>query len=225
MASLNMILDQNEMVENPTPRVPISLVLDVSGSMSGAPIDELNSGVQTFFKALMDDEVARYSAEVSVISFGSEVSQDVEFGPLEKCDIPELKAIGKTRMGGAVSLALESLEKRKELYRTLGVDYYQPWMVIMTDGNPTDSYELAALKTSSLVEKGKLTVFPIAIGDNACIDILKEFSPVRAPMRLKDLNFQEFFRWLSSSVSRVSQSIPGERVELDLKGLEGWASL
>jgi uncharacterized protein YegL len=225
MASLNMILDQNEMVENPTPRVPVSLVLDVSGSMLGAPIDELNRGVEIFFKSLRDDDVARYSAEVSVISFSNEVTQEVDFGPLEKCDIPELKAIGKTRMGGAVSLALESLEKRKELYRTLGVDYYQPWMVIMTDGKPNDDWQLAAAKTSALVDKGKLTVFPIAIGDNACTDILKEFSPARNPLRLKDLNFQEFFRWLSSSVSKVSQSIPGEKVELDLKGLEGWASL
>lgn len=225
MASLDMILDNNEMVENPTPRVPVSLVLDVSGSMIGAPIDELNRGVEQFFRSLMDDDVARYAAEVNVISFGSDVSQDVEFGPLEKCAVPKLQAIGKTCMGKAVSLALETMERRKDIYKNLGVDYYQPWMVLMTDGKPTDDWEMAALKTSSLVEKGKLTVFPIAIGDNACTDTLANFSPTRSPLKLKELNFSQFFRWLSSSVSRVSQSIPGEKVELDVKGIEGWGRL
>ena len=41
----NMLLRMEDLVNNPTPRVPVCLCLDVSGSMSGSAIDELNQGV------------------------------------------------------------------------------------------------------------------------------------------------------------------------------------
>jgi uncharacterized protein YegL len=225
MGSLNMVLDHNDMVENPTPRLPISLVLDVSGSMEGAPLEELNEGMMAFFRSLQEDEVARYAAEVSVVTFGAEVSQVLPFGPLDKVTPPPLTAQGKTPLGEAVSLALANLERRKEFYQALGVDYYQPWMVLMTDGRPTDDVVQAARGTCTLVEKGKLTLFPVAVGEKASLESLSLFSPARTPLRLRDLRFREFFRWLSASVARVSQSIPGEKVELDLVGIRGWANL
>lgn len=225
MASLDMVLDRNEMVDNPTPRVPVALVLDVSGSMMGPPIDELTEGVRAFFQSLEEDEVARYAAEVSLITFGTDVKRVRNFATIDKCDVALPPAKGKTSLGSAVSMALSDLEERKDLYRTLGVDYYQPWLVIMTDGKPTDEVEEAVSGVQALVGKNRLTVFPIAIGEKADMKVLARFSPKRVPLRLKELRFREFFRWLSSSVSRVSQSIPGENVELDLSGIKGWANL
>ena len=71
----------------------------------------------------------------------------------------------------------------------------------------------------------KLTIFPIGIGNSADMNVLKRFSPKRDPLKLKGLNFKEFFEWLSKSVSRVSQSTPGETVQLDLGGIKGWGEL
>ena len=39
-------------------------------------------------------------------------------------------------MEEAVMQALKLLETRKKEYVDAGVDYYQPWMVIMSDGQP-----------------------------------------------------------------------------------------
>ena len=57
------------------------------------------------------------------------------------------------------------------------------------------------------------------------MSVLARFSPKRSPMKLQGLKFKEFFEWLSQSVSVVSQSIPGEKIELDIEGLKGWADL
>ena len=54
---------------------------------------------------------------------------------------------------------------------------------------------------------------------------LAMFSKKRPPLRLQGLNFKQFFEWLSKSVVRVSQSRPGEKVNLDLEGIKGWAEL
>jgi uncharacterized protein YegL len=219
------IVRQQELVENPTARVPVCLVLDVSGSMAGKPIQELQDGVKLFFDAIRQDEVAQYAAEISIVTFGGVARKVLDFLAISRQEIPQLSADGATPMGEAVGLALDLLEARKTEYRNAGVDYFQPWMVLMTDGQSTDSTEAAAGRIQALLEAKKLAVFAIAIGDDANIAELSRLSPKRPPMKLKGLNFREFFLWLSQSVSRVSQSTPGESVTLDLDGVKAWGQV
>ncbi len=219
------LLRQEDLVENPTARVPICLVLDVSGSMAGAPIRELNDGVRLFFDAIRADDVAQYAAEICIVTFGASVSKALDFMSVEHQSIPALSADGATPMGAGVIMGLDLLEARKEDYKRAGVDYYQPWMVVMTDGEPTDEISAAASRINSLVSSKKLTVFPIGIGEAANMTKLATLSPSRPPLRLQGLNFREFFTWLSRSVSRVSQSMPGESVELDVAGIQAWGKV
>src|SRR5574338_99382 len=216
------IIRQQELVENPTPRVPICLVLDVSGSMSGEPIQELQEGVRMFFDAIREDDVAQYAAEIAIVTLGGVARQALDFFAINRQAVPTMYADGSTPMGEAMDLALDLLEARKTEYRNAGVDYYQPWMVLMTDGAPTDSIDSAARRISELVKTKKLTVFTIAIGDTANTSELARLSPNRPALKLKGLNFREFFLWLSRSVSRVSQSTPGEAVTLDTDGIKAW---
>ena len=131
-------------------------------------------------------------------------------------------------MGEAVNLALDLLERRKEEYKEKGVDYYQPWLVLMTDGEPNgEKIELsrAINRTVDLVNEKKLTVFPIGIGTEADMNVLSQFSPNIQPLKLQGLKFREFFAWLSKSVSNTSQSFGGNSVKLDVDGIKGWSEL
>ena len=102
--------------------------------MMGDPIRELNEGVKTFYQAINDDEIARFSAEICIVTFGP-VSLEADFATLDtRPQPPILSASGNTPMGEAVELAINSLERRKTAYKASGVDYYQPWLVLMTDG-------------------------------------------------------------------------------------------
>jgi uncharacterized protein YegL len=238
----HLILRRQDLIENPSPRVPVCLVLDCSPSMSGdpdwgsvvrqtnpRPIDELNEGVQTFFQSLMSDEVARYSAEVSIVAFSSMAECVLDFDSISRVDVPTLELEvehGGTSIGKAVDLALTLLDKRKEEYQDAGVDYFQPWLVLMTDGQPTDdTHHAVARRVSQMVNSKKLTVFPIGIGRGADMGVLAQFSPGRTPLRLQGLKFSEFFEWLSQSISVVSQSMPGEKINLNVEDIKGWAEL
>lgn len=251
----NMLLRVQDLVENPTPRVPICLCLDTSGSMGAVEgdciptgetifedgkewnlvtggtsrIDELKKGVGLFYDAIRGDEMAVYSAEICIVSFDSQARCIVDFANIERQeDIPELVAKGDTAMGEGVNLALDLLERRKQEYKDKGVDYYQPWLVLMTDGAPNGSsneYATAVKRTVELVNSKKLTVFPIAIGDETDLTALNNFSPKRPALKLQGLKFGEFFSWLSKSVSKTSQSTPGETIKLDIEGIKGWAEL
>lgn len=223
------LMNLEDLENNPSTRVPVCLVLDTSGSMSGDPINELSEGVRLFYNAVRSDETALYSAEISVVTFGGTVSRKVDFNTLEQqSETPEFYANGGTPMGEAMNMALDMLEQRKSEYKDSGVDYYQPWIVLMTDGRPNgDSSELsrAIQRTCDMVNERKLTVFPIGISEEADMDVLARFSPKRPPLKLQGLNFREFFAWLSKSVSKVSQSTPGDKIQLDVDGIKGWAEL
>ena len=141
----NLLLRLEDLVNNPTARVPVCLCLDTSGSMDGQPIEELNEGVHLFYEAIKEDETALYSAEISIVTFGGNAECIKDFSSLEiQPEAPKLSAYGMTPMGEAVNMALDLLEKRKEEYKDKGVDYYQPWLVLMTDGEPNgDAEELS----------------------------------------------------------------------------------
>ena len=222
----DLVLYTEDLIENPTPRVPVVLCLDTSGSMDGDPIRELAQGVALFYASVFDDEIARYSAEIGIVTFGNfGVQRAADFGPVEQRPSLTLGAGGVTPMGEAVCEALEMLEERKRQYQEAGVDYYQPWLVLMTDGAPTDNISEAVHRVGDLVRRKKLSVFPIGIGASADMGTLQQFSPGRTPLRLRGLEFRKFFEWLSASVQRVSASTPGEDVPLDVDGIKGWGSI
>ena len=225
MTKADLALSHEDLVENPTPRIPVCLCLDTSSSMGGAPIAELNAGVTSFVDALRDDEIARYAAEIAVVTFGGGPRAALEFAALDRQAFAPVYAAGDTPMGAGVALAMDLLERRKREYAAAGIDYYQPWLVLMTDGQPTDSIDTSAHRVVDAVSGRKLSVFPIGIGANASMDVLARFSPARPPLRLDGLKFRDFFAWLSRSVARVSQSIPGQSVPLDTKGIGGWAQV
>jgi uncharacterized protein YegL len=219
----------DDLVENPTPRVPVSLCIDTSSSMAGDKIRELIRGVNAFYDAVEEDDDAHDAAEISIVEFNSSTNLIQDFASVDRLQrIGTLSPTGLTAMGEGVNLALDTLEDRKAMYSGSGVLYYQPWLVLMTDGQPNgDSHELerAVQRVATMVTAKKLTVFPIGIGADADMAALARFSPNRRPLRLKNLNFKEFFEWLSRSVSRVSRSTPGDAVKLDPTGLDGWAEL
>lgn len=226
----NLLVRLEDLENNPTARVPVCLCLDTSGSMAGDAIDELNEGVRLFYEAIREDETALYSAEISIVTFGGNTAECIEdFASLERHPKPPvLYANGMTPMGEAVNLGLDLLEQRKRDYKNKGVDYYQPWLVLMTDGEPNGDYDelLRAIgRTVDMVEQKKLSVFPIGIGHDADMATLAKFSPNRLPLKLQGLKFREFFAWLSRSVSKTSQSTPGESIKLDMEGIKGWGEL
>lgn len=227
MINNDMRIRTEDLLHNPTNRVPIVLCLDVSGSMAGAPINELNNGVKLFFDVLHADTIATASAEIAIVSFNDQPNLVLDFQGLARINQPPmLTPSGSTDLGGGIDLALSLLDARKREYQNTGVDYFQPWLILMTDGAPTTTtHQQMSTRVCQLEGEGRLVVFPIGIGIGADMVVLGLFSRKRQPLRLQGLNFKQFFEWLSKSVVRVSQSRPGEKIQLDMEGIKGWAEI
>ncbi|GHU17336.1 hypothetical protein FACS189475_01000 [Betaproteobacteria bacterium] len=121
----------DEFADNPDNRCACVLLLDTSSTMSEMPgmsrkpIDELNKGLEIFYETLNKDALSRKRVEVAIVSFGPvEVVQD--FVTARDFEPPRLVAEGRTPMGEAVLKAIDMVSKRKETYRTNGIEYYRP---------------------------------------------------------------------------------------------------
>jgi len=212
-----------EFADNAEPRVACLLLLDTSGSMSGEPIAELNEGIARLKEALMADAMAMKRVEVGIVTFGP-VQTVAEFHTADQFHPPALSAGGNTPMGQAIEHGLTMLESRKAEYKRNGILYYRPWVFLVTDGAPTDSWSRAADRVHAGEESKAFAFYAVGVR-NANMKTLEQIA-VREPLRLDGIRFADMFLWLSNSMSRVSSSRVGDTVPLDNPaGPKGWAKI
>jgi uncharacterized protein YegL len=213
-------LDDSVFLENPEPRCPCVLLLDRSASMRGEPIRQLNAGLVTFRDELASDHLAAKRVEICCISFGP-IAVDHDFAGAEAFSPPQLSASGDTPIGAAINQALDLIDERKHRYRSNGIAYYRPWVFLITDGGPTDSWKDAAARVRAAEQSNGLAFFAVGV-HGARMDILAQLGS-RQPVNLDGLRFRDMFVWLSQSLKAVSRSQPGTQVIIPPPS--GWASV
>lgn len=205
---------------NPEPRCACVLLLDVSGSMQGEPIDLLNAALPEFKADVFADTLARKRIEVALITFGRTVELVTDFAPPENFDPPALVADGLTPMGEAINRAIDLVEERKRYYKRQPLSYFRPWIVLISDGEPTDGdlWKSAASRVHRGEVDKSFLFFAIGVEDSD-MDVLNAISS-KPSKKLRGLRFRELFLWLSASLNSVSQSSPGDKIALP--STTGW---
>ncbi len=195
-------------------RLPICFALDTSGSMMGIPIKQLNMGLQNFVSSIKSNDDTRNSTDIAIITFGSKVDIVMPFGKISKeKGLPEIKASTTlTPIGEGILTALELLNARKEGYKEMGIKYFQPWLVVITDGAPQgpnamQNMELAIKACNELESDDKLVIFNIGVGNGVDFDLLKRLSLKRdEPISINSTDFGKLFEFLGSSSSSIVSS-------------------
>ena len=195
-------------------RLPICFALDTSGSMMGIPIKQLNMGLQNFVASIKSNDDTRNSTDIAIITFGSKVDIVMPFGKISKeKGLPEIKASTTlTPIGEGILTALELLNARKEGYKEMGIKYFQPWLVVITDGAPQgpnamQNMELAIKACNELESDDKLVIFNIGVGNGVDFELLKRLSLKRdEPISINSTDFGKLFEFLGSSSSSIVSS-------------------
>ena len=216
---------QIPIIEDPEKaRCPCLLLLDVSFSMEGAPINQLNQGIKQFAVELSNDQLASKRVKVGIVTFGSHVRVHTDFVVARDFRPEQLDANGLTPLCQAVQTGIGLLDQRKAAYNKSGAAYYRPWIFLITDGAPTDADPQRWRKTVKMLKEGeqnkKFSFFALGV-EGADQELLQQLSE-RQVLRLKGLKFAQFFQWLSSSLADVSRSSPGD--EVPLRNPWGWAT-
>src|SRR6266581_5158404 len=202
--------------DNPEPRCASILLLDVSGSMQGNPLSELQAGLAVYRDELAADALARKRVEIAVVTFGGSVDVVHNFSTADNFMPPTLVSKGDTPMAQAVLTGLNLLDERKKEYRQNGIQYYRPWVFLITDGAPTDANTPQWAEAVEKVRRGEeakaFSFFGVGVG-NADMQKLGELSK-REPLKLKGLRFRDLFQWLSNSQQAETHDARWRRSDL-----------
>jgi len=186
-------------------RLPVYLLLDTSGSMSGEPIEAVKNGVQMMIHSLRQNPQAIETAFVSIITFDSAATQAVPLTDLASFRMVDLKASGVTAMGAALELLADKLQN--EVARTTPEQKgdWKPLVFIMTDGVPTDDWQRGYNK---LKAANKGLIVGCAAGLDADDAVLKQIAT--SVVRLDNADSEsisKFFQWVTASVSTTSTKV------------------
>jgi uncharacterized protein YegL len=209
--------------DNTNQRTPCVLVIDGSGSMDGAPIQQLNQGLITLEQQLKANSLTSLRVQLLVIRVGGYEEAEIIIDWCDAIDFsaPVISANGSTPLGRGMELAMSKIAEQKRAYDDNGISSTRPWIILISDGVPTDyGWEEVAARCRDAETRKKMVVYPIGT-DSADFEALNEFS-VNKSKKLNGLDFNELFVWLSRSMTTVSSSSPGQTVQLPATD---WASV
>ena len=215
----NAFVDSVEFANNPEPRCSVVLMVDVSGSMNGAPIKALNDGLAAFAREIKQDTVAMMRADVALIEFDHKARVAAEFANGSDLEFPHLTVKGGTRYARAINLALELTERRKDEYRQNGISYYRSLFYFLTDGYPEhdDPAELEAARARlrEAEQERRIACFVFGLGDHADMKQLDRIAPKGQAQKLDGARqLIGSLEWLANSTAAVSNSGVGDGLRL-----------
>ena len=186
-------------------RLPVYLVLDVSGSMMGEPIEAVRNGMQILASTLRTDPYALETAYLSVITFDGEARQVVPLTELVAFQPPQIDAGSTTSLGAALKLTRECIEREVQKTTADAKGDWKPLVFLMTDGQPTDDWQ-KGLADFKQARTGM--VIACAAGQGADTNVLKQITENVVSLDTADSStIGAFFKWVSASISTSSKKV------------------
>ncbi len=186
-------------------RLPVYLLLDTSGSMSGEPIEAVKNGVQIMISSLRQNPQAIETAFLSVITFDSTAQQIIPLTDLASFQMVDIRATGVTALGEALRLVSNKIDSEVAKTTTEQKGDWKPLVFIMTDGIPTDDWQ------SGLAEfKKRKIAFTVACaaGSGADSNILKQITENVVSIDTADsATIGKFFQWVTASIGVSSTKV------------------
>ena len=170
-------------------RLPVYLLLDVSGSMRGEPIEAVNQGIAILADTLRTDPYALETVFISLIVFNAHI----------------LEAKLGTYLGKAIKYLSAKVEAEVIKSTEENKGDWKPLAFIMSDGKSGDKVE----KALGAFNKGLFAnILICATGSTPNLEALRLISENVIQMKEMDSeNIKSFFKWVSASVSTTSAKI------------------
>lgn len=168
-----MAFNAEEFVTETPKSVPVLLLLDVSGSMSGERINNLNDAVEMMIEEFRKAQTMETFIKLGIITFGGEDAKvHTLLSEVDNIEFGNLRASGMTPLGGALRLAKNMVEDKAVF---LSRDY-RPAIILVSDGEPNDKgWEEAMSDFVSNGRSAKCDRFAVAVGEDVNKDMLRRF--------------------------------------------------
>lgn len=202
-------------------RLPIFFVIDVSESMAGEELYQLEEAMRSVVSTLRKDPHALETAFISVIAFAGKSMTLVRLTELISFRQPELPIGGGTGLGGAMAHVMDEIDAQVISSTKDQKGDWRPVVFLFTDGRPTD-------KTSSAVERwnrkyrNRANLVAVSLGGQADHAVLSRLTDnVLVFMDTAPDAFARFAQWVSLSIQSQSRSVKaGDDARVNLSKLD-----
>lgn len=217
-----------EQPRNKDQKCPVVLVLDTSGSMVGQPIEELNKALISLRDEILGDPVLSQRLEVGIVCFDDDARVEKPIDLLSPdSSMPTLEPGGITNVVSGMNLAMQIVEDRKAFYRSNQEPFYRPYIVLFTDGAPTNTAEeIEELdqRIQQLSDNKKFVFIPFGVA-GADMQLLAKLAAQSSDQRLANKavayqmtsveKFGDIFSFVSASIGAAIDKGGSATTQLD----------
>lgn len=188
-------------------RLPIYLLLDVSESMAGDNLRQLQQGLGRLVQSLRTDPHALETVHLSVIAFAGQVRTLAPLTELGNFYTPHLPIGAGTSLGAALMHLMDEIERNVVRGSAEKKGDWRPVVYLMTDGKPTDELQPAIERWKQDFAK-RVTLVAIGIGLQASLQNLSQLTEhiLQLDAQNED-DFKRFVDWVTQSVAAQSRSV------------------
>jgi uncharacterized protein YegL len=201
-------------------RLPIYFLIDVSESMVGEPILEVEEGLSTIIQTLKKDAHAMETVWVSIIIFAGQAKTLVPLNDIVSFYPPKFP-IGS---GTSLSKGLGHLmfELRKNIVKTTieNKGDWKPIIFLLTDGVPTDDTKIAISEWKQNWQK-KANMVAVSLGNITDTKLLSELTETVLNFNSTGADsYKQFFKWVTDSIKTSSINIDSNANGFELAKFE-----
>lgn len=201
----NIPFDPSKFTAPKAKPLPVILLLDVSGSMRGDKIRNLNDAVRDMLDTFSDTENGEIEIQVAIITFGAQVKLHQPLASSSTIQWQDLSADGMTPLGTALQMAKAMIEDKDVVPSRA----YRPTVVLVSDGGPNDSWEKPLNAFISDGRSAKCDRLAMAIGADADEAVLGKFIEGTSNQLFYAENakqLRDFFKFVTMSVTTRAKS-------------------
>lgn len=202
---MNTPFDPSKFTAPKAKPLPVILLLDVSGSMGGEKIDNMNEAVRDMLDVFRGNETSETEIWVSIITFGSEVTLHQPLASANNIQWQTLAAGGMTPLGVALEMAKAMIEDKDVVPSRA----YRPTVVLVSDGQPNDGWKGALRDFVNEGRSAKCDRMAMAIGADADEAVLGAFiEGTQNPLFYAEnaRQMKDFFKFVTMSVTVRTKS-------------------
>lgn len=188
-------------------RLPIYFLIDVSESMVGEPIMQVENGIRTIIQELRTDPYALETVFVSIIAFAGKARCISPLTELTQFYPPAFPIGSGTSLGNALRCLMHEIDTSVHKTTREAKGDWKPIVFLFTDGTPTDNPE-PVIELWNAKYRRQCTLVTISLGDNADTHLLGQMT--ETVLRLNDTgqdSYKQFFKWISASIQTTSVSV------------------
>ena len=193
--------------------LPVVLLLDVSGSMSGDKINALNAAVRQMLHEFKNFISGEQEILTAAITFGDEVRLHMPYTKAADAASAwtDLTANGMTPLGVALRMAKDMIEDRSVTPSPCKTIH----AILVSDGWPNDDWQASMDAFINSGRSMKALRMAMAIGDDADEDMLNQFiagstdingNPIQLFHADNSADITKFFKNVTQSVQTTSTS-------------------